>query len=575
MRGGFLTRFCGVETSVIMAELDAPTLIAKCLKQQGIRFIFGIVGIPVTRTACEAQNYGIQFVGMRNEQAASFAAGAIGYLTQYPAVCLTVAGPGMVNAIPGLLNAKANCWPMILLSASSEAEQQGMGAFQESVQLEAARPYTKFCARIEKLLYFPNLLVQAIRHATYGRPGPVYLEVTANVFTETVSEKQITFPVCCPPPPQAAAPAQAIRDAIALLKNATRPLVIIGKGAAYACAEIELRRFIETTRFPFLPSPMGKGVIPDDHTFCVSAARSSALKDAETILLVGARLNWMFHFGQPPKFNSNVKIIQIDICPEEFHCNKDISVALCGDIKNVMQQINAEMKTNSIAFSLDSEWWCSLTKVIEKNKQELAKKVAKETIPLNYYYVLKQIQDSLPRDAVIVSEGANTLDIGRMIIQNYQPRSRLDSGTLGTMGVGMAYAIAAALVYPNRKIVAIEGDSAFGFSGMEVEVICRYRLPVTVFILNNNGIYSGIEKIEDTRRIPPTALLPNAHYEKIMEAFGGRGYCVATPDDLRRVLLEWKNTHDSIPTLVNVIIDPHSPTPTNVAQQQAKEHRTN
>jgi 2-hydroxyacyl-CoA lyase 1 len=306
-----------------MAELDAPTLIAKCLKQQGIRFIFGIVGIPVTRTACEAQNYGIQFVGMRNEQAASFAAGAIGYLTQYPAVCLTVAGPGpktrcilinspfhsfiymlfpgMVNAIPGLLNAKANCWPMILLSASSEAEQQGMGAFQESVQLEAARPYTKFCARIEKLLYFPNLLVQAIRHATYGRPGPVYLEVTANVFTETVSEKQITFPVCCPPPPQAAAPAQAIRDAIALLKNATRPLVIIGKGAAYACAEIELRRFIETTRFPFLPSPMGKGVIPDDHTFCVSAARSSALKDAETILLVGARLNWMFHFGQPPK----------------------------------------------------------------------------------------------------------------------------------------------------------------------------------------------------------------------------------------------------------------------------------
>jgi 2-hydroxyacyl-CoA lyase 1 len=176
------------------------------------------------------------------------------------------------------------------------------------------------------------------------------------VFTETVSEKQITFPVCCPPPPQAAAPAQAIRDAIALLKNATRPLVIIGKGAAYACAEIELRRFIETTRFPFLPSPMGKGVIPDDHTFCVSAARSSALKDAETILLVGARLNWMFHFGQPPKFNSNVKIIQIDICPEEFHCNKDISVALCGDIKNVMQQINAEMKTNSIAFSLDSEW---------------------------------------------------------------------------------------------------------------------------------------------------------------------------------------------------------------------------
>jgi 2-hydroxyacyl-CoA lyase 1 len=562
--------------NIAYIRMDGPTFIAKCFKNFGIEVIFGIVGIPITNTVAAAQKEKIKFIGMRNEQAAGYAAGAYGYMTQKPGICMTVAGPGMLNVISGMFNAQSNCWPLIVISAGSEGSEgtvrgseemgEGVGTFQQAPQMPVAAPVTKWSAKIPSLSELPRALSLAFRHATYGRPGPVYIEIPSHLFGEKVPEN-IHIPQGVPKPPLTEAYSEDLNQAIKLLSEAHKPLVVFGKGAAYSQAEIEANELIELTHFPVLTSPMGKGVISDDHKNAVNAARSLALKSADVILLVGARLNWMFHFGQGPRINPNAKIIQVEILPEQCHVNRNADVTLVGDCKIILRQLISSWKPSS--FTNDSEWWKSLRQNVETNQANLEKKCKEETVPLGYHFTLKQIADGIPDNAILVSEGANTLDIGRVIIKSTKPRSRLDSSTTAAMGMALGFTIAASTVAPDRKIVAVVGDSAFGFSGMEVEVLCRYNLPVTIFLLNNNGIYSGIEEIEDVNNIPATGFVPKAHYEKVIEAFGGKGYCVETPDELRKVIPEAINS--KVPTLVNIFINPRGPIPQNVQQNNQNQ----
>eukprot|EP01124_Arcella_intermedia_P036754 TRINITY_DN9697_c0_g1_i2.p1 TRINITY_DN9697_c0_g1~~TRINITY_DN9697_c0_g1_i2.p1 ORF type:complete len:556 (+),score=86.70 TRINITY_DN9697_c0_g1_i2:146-1669(+) len=503
---------------------------------------------------------------MRNEQAASYAASVVGYLTQKPAICLTVAGPGLVHALPGLLNATANCWPMILISSGAWTSQVHMGSFQEAPQIESARQYAKYCVRVESLHKFAYYFEQAVRNATYGRPGGVYIELAREVLTCTIDHCE-PLPLL-PLPPITLADPEQIQKALQLLQSSKSPLVIIGRGAAYSRAEEELKALVESFGIPFLSSPMGKGVVSDKHPLCVSAARSLALSDADVIIIVGARLNWMFNFGQEPGFSKSAKIIQIDICPEELHHNRRSDVTLQGDARAIIKQLlGTKIEIDTLNFE---PWKKNLQNKCEQNAKLMEKKIADKSNPMKYHYVLNTIDRLIPQDAIIVNEGANTMDIGRVTLTNRYPRCRLDAGTLGTMGVGVGYAIAGALCFPDRKIVAIQGDSAFGFSGMEIEVAVRYSLNITFIVLNNNGIYCGQTHLDSRspKQVPPTSLSPNIQYQTIMQACGGQAFYVEEPSLLEETVQKAISTQG--PSLLHIKIDPQGPIPTVVANSKIK-----
>uniref|UniRef100_A0A4W3KHK8 2-hydroxyacyl-CoA lyase 1 n=1 Tax=Callorhinchus milii TaxID=7868 RepID=A0A4W3KHK8_CALMI len=537
---------------------------------QNVQYMFGVVGIPVIEIAMAAQAVGIKYIGMRNEQAACYAASAVGYLTGRPGVCLAVSGPGLIHALGGMANANTNCWPVLVLAGSSDRNQEAMGAFQEFPQIEACRLYSKFSARPNSLEAIPAIIEKAVRTSIYGRPGACYVDIPGDMVTSKVQESLLRTVPCCLPPPVAMADPQVVSQAALIIKNARRPLVLIGKGAAYSHAEYSIGKLVNLYGLPFLPTPMGKGVVPDNHPNCVSAARSRALLYADVILLLGARLNWMLHFGMTPRFHPDVQIIQVDLCAEELGNNVKPAAALLGDVNAVVEQLLDCLRANPWSYPSSSEWWVYLREKIKSNQEVSKALAAQKTLPMNYYTVFHNIQALLPEDCIIVSEGANTMDIGRTMLQNYLPRHRLDAGTFGTMGVGLGFAIAAAMIakdhLPQQRVICVEGDSAFGFSGMEVETICRYNLTIIVIVVNNNGIYSGLDedtwkeisKLGETSIVaPPISLLPNAHYEQVMGAFGGKGYFVQTPEELQKALSTCLADQE-VPSLINVMIDPSS-----------------
>jgi len=552
-----------------MAEISGADLIAQSLKLQGIEYVFGVVGFPVIELGYAIQQAGVNYIGMRNEQAAAYAASAHGYLTGKPAVCLTVCGPGVLHALAGMANAQVNAWPLIVLGGSAFASHEGMGGFQEWPQVDSARLYSKYAARPDHISRIPYHIEKAVRYSIYGRPGACYIDIPAEMIQfQSIQSDKVIQPARCPDPPLMLADPHEVVKSLQHLANAERPLVIIGKGAAYAHAEHEICEFVERHNLPFLPTPMAKGVLPDTHKQCIAAARSRALQEADVVLLLGARLNWILHFGLPPRFNKDVKIIQADIHVEEMGTNVPAAARLCGHLKATVQQLNQESENcqKSLGISRSSDWWRKLDQKIAENTAVTASQVADTSVPMNYYCALDAINKAIPADALIINEGSNTMDIGRIMLPNILPRHRLDAGTFGTMGVGLGFAVAAGLWCqdhaPHKWVVCVQGDSAFGFSGMEMETIARYNLPVVCIILNNNGIGMGVEEdtyknIENSRtELQPTALLPSSRYEKIMEAFGGSGYSVSTHSDLTSTLKKCLQLRK--PSIVNVEIDPYA-----------------
>ncbi|MHB8577867.1 MAG: thiamine pyrophosphate-binding protein [Dehalococcoidia bacterium] len=540
-----------------MAEIDGATLIARSLKEQGVEHMFGIVGFPVQPIASAAQRVGIKFYGFRNEQSASYACQAAGYLTGRPQACLVVSGPGVVHAIAGLSNAWSNGWPMILLGGASDTFQDGMGAFQEAPTVDACRIWCKYSMRVDSVARIPFHIETAVRRSIYGRPGPVFLDLPDDIITGKVEEDQVAPVRRVSDPPRLQATDESIGSALDLLKTAERPLVVIGKGMAYSRAEKEVTEFIEKTQLPFLASPMGKGVVSDDHPLSVAPGRTHALQNTDVVFLMGARLNWIMHFGLPPRWSPDVKVIQLDIESEEIGTNVPAAVGLVGDGKAITSQLNKALDENPWQFPAENLWRSGLKNAIEKNLASTEPMLHSDDVPMGYYRVLREIRDALPRDAMLVAEGASTMDISRQVIPNFVPRTRLDAGSFGTMGIGAGYAIAAAVCHPERRIVDLEGDSAFGFSGMEVETACRYNLPITWIIINNNGVGGGPTTLDSnplTAR--PGAYTPSARYEKLAEAFGGLGIFVERPEEIRPAID--KAFASGKTAIINIIIDPRA-----------------
>src|SRR5579864_1926768 len=323
-----------------MAEIKGADLLAKSLKEQGVQFMFGVVGFPVGPLAEAAQKVGLPYIGMRNEQTASYAAGAVGYLTGRPGSCIVVTGPGVIHGLAGLANAQQNCWPMLLIGGASETYRNGMGSFQEERQVLAATPVSKWAHAIEHVNRIPFYVEMAVRQSIYGRPGSTYLDIADDLITGSCDESTVVEAAKCPDPPRTMAMPEDVERALAVLQTAQRPLALIGQGMAYSGATEEVRKFIERTQIPFVRTPKGKGVMPDDHPLSAGAARTLALQQADVVFLMGARFNWILHFGLPPRYNKDVRVVQLDIEPESMHQNKPAEVALVGDGKAIVGQLN-------------------------------------------------------------------------------------------------------------------------------------------------------------------------------------------------------------------------------------------
>jgi oxalyl-CoA decarboxylase len=538
---------------------DGFHLVIEALKLNGLTTIYGVPGIPITDFGRMAQAEGIRVLSFRHEQNAGYAAAIAGFLTKKPGVCLTVSAPGFLNGLTALAHATTNCFPMILISGSSEREIVDLqqGDYEEMDQLAIAKPLCKAAFRVLHAADIGIGVARAIRAAVSGRPGGVYLDLPAKLFGQVMDAaagQKSLVKVIDPAPAQIPAP-NAVRRALDVLKGAKRPLIILGKGAAYAQADDAIRALVEKSGVPFLPMSMAKGLLPDLHPQCAGAARSTVLKDSDVVMLIGARLNWLLSHGKGKAWGEphSKKFIQIDIEPKEMDSNIEIAAPLVGDIGSCVGALLEAMGGNWPAPPAD--WTNAVKSKREENITKMAPRLMNNNSPMDYHGALGVLRTVIKErpDAILVNEGANTLDLARGIIDMYQPRKRLDVGTWGIMGIGMGQAIAAA-VETGKPVLAVEGDSAFGFSGMEVETICRYKLPVCIVIFNNDGIYRGTDVNAVSSDPAPTVFVKGARYDKMMEAFGGVGVNATSPDELKRAVNEAMDSGK--PTLINAVIDP-------------------
>lgn len=536
---------------------DGMHILVDALKKNDIKEIYGIVGIPITDFAREAQKQGIRYIGFRHEQSAGNAAAISGFINKKPGICLTVSAPGYLNGLTALANATVNGFPMIQISGSSDRATIDLqqGDYEELDQMSIAKPLVKASYRINKPEDIGIGLARAIHAATSGRPGGVYLDVTTallgSVMDKDEAEKTL-FKV------EDIAPASipstdSVDKALKLLANAKKPLIILGKGAAYAQADKDIKDFVEKTGIPYLPMSMAKGLIPDNHPQCTAAARSFVLENADVVVLLGARLNWLLQHGKGKHWNPDVRFIQFEIDPKEIDSNRPIEAPVVGDIASSMNLVMQRLSQFNV--KADKAWIDAVQAAKQKNVEKMAVKLNTPTQPMNFFTALKAIKEVTDeyKDIYLANDGANTLDDTRNVIDMYYPRRRLDCGTWGVMGIALGYSIGAA-ISTGKPVLAIEGDSAFSFNGMEVSTICEYNLPVTVVVFNNGGIYRGDHVNLGGGKDPsPTTLIASARFDKLGEAFGANAYNVKTPEELKEAVA---NGIKSLkPTVINCVID--------------------
>lgn len=518
-------------------------ILAKALKNVGIENVYGLVGIPITEAAYLVQGQGIKFVGFRHEQQAGMAAATEGFLTGKPGVLMTVSSLGFLNGLTATTNATVNCYPMIQISGASDPTMvdMNMGTYEQLDQFNTAKPLVKAVFRCSHAKDIPSAVNRAYRAAVSGRPGGVYIDMTTPALGEIMdaseADKLFYTPVDLYSP--VAPNAESVARAAELLAQAKKPAILLGKGAAYAKVEDKIKTLVEKYNIPYLPMSMAKGVMPDAGPLSALSCRSTIMKEADVVMVVGARLNWMLSFGKG-KWSPDTKFIQLDVEPQEIDVNRPIAAPVVGDMSLSLDALLAAMDGKKM--SADPQWVPSLQAETKAKDAKFAARLdeAKSLMPMHHWTalgVIKPILEANP-DVILVNEGANTLDDTRDAINMSLPRHRVDCATWAIMGMGMGSMVGAA-VATGKSVVAIEGDSAFGFSGMDFSTACRFNLPVTVVIFNNGGIYNGIgQPLDKTTDPAPTTLDIRARYDKLGEAFGAQTYYVQTPEELQKALTE-------------------------------------
>ncbi len=542
-----------------MSKIAGSRLVAKALKDQGADAVFTIVAGPVVNVIGACGDIGVRPIGVHHEQAAAMMAIAHGYVSGKVGVTMTGSGPGVTNTLTGVHVAWDSGFPLLVLGGSAALHQRGRMTFQEADSVAMMQPITKWAIQADSAERIPELIAMGFHKALSGRPGPVYIDLPLDVLREEVEEIEVRPAIRNHAPARPQGDPALVEQAAELLLNAERPLLIVGKGVRWSGDEAfaDLRQLVEDLGVPFLSSPMGRGFIPDDHPLNVAAARSQAIRGADVVLVLAARLNWMF---PATAFAPDAKLVQVDIHAEEIGLQRDIDVGIPGDAGQVLAQLNSALagRTEGLAEQrAESPWRHELRETLAKNEQRLAPLLASDQVPISHYRLMGEIRDAAPRDAIITVDGEITMATARQVLQSYGPATRLNSGTNACIGTGVPFAIGAKLARPDVPVISVNGDSAFGFNGMEMETALRHNLPVVFVVDNNQGILgSTIEGTLFEGDYPERVgmYVPDARYDKIIEAFGGHAEHVERPEEigpaLQRALAAGRAA------CINVAIDP-------------------
>jgi thiamine pyrophosphate-dependent acetolactate synthase large subunit-like protein len=536
-----------------MAEIDGGRIAAQQLRTAGIDTVFGVVAGPMIEVFAGAQAEGLRVVGCRHEENAAFMASAWGYLKRKPGVVVAGSGPGMTNTVTPMHVATASAMPLVVLGGSAFGPTRGVGGFQEADQLAFAAPACKWTARVEHTRRIPEYLHLALGRAVSGRPGAVYLDFPGEVVARRLPEGEVALRRRSPEIARPHPDPDAIDRVADLMARAERPLVVIGKGAAWADAGDALQRLVGRG-IPYVTSPMGRGVVPDDDPHFMNGARSAALAGADAILMVGARFNWIFGFGRPPRYREDVRIAQIDIEPEEMVSAADVELGIVADAAVAVAQLGQALDGRALA-TTDTTWLADLRARRERSEAELARVSALDSVPINPYRLVREVRETVGRDATISVDGETIMGVCRVLLPSYGARSRLNAGTTGCMGTGLPYAIGAKLARPDRPSVAVLGDYAFGAAAIEVETAARIGANPVFVVANNEGIAGHL--LQDHMLppgSPPIASLLPAEYERMAAMVEGHAERVDRPEAIRPALERALAAHRV--AIVHVRVDP-------------------
>jgi thiamine pyrophosphate-dependent acetolactate synthase large subunit-like protein len=529
-----------------MATITGSEILAKSLIDQGTDTLFFIMGGPMLETESALIKLGVRAVDTHHEQAASYMAHAWGRVKQFPGVCMGASGPGATNLVTGVANAWADAAPLIAIGGSSPKINQRMDAFQEIDQVGVFKSITKWSEKILDARRIPDLVASAFRHAMTGKPGPVYLDLPGDVLGQPVDESKLVYPAKNKPLPRSQGDPGAVKEAIALLARAERPLLIGGSGVWWSDAASAFHRFVDATGIPFFTTPISRGTVPEDHELSFLNARVKAFAEADVLLVIGTRFNYVIQFGGAPRFAANSKVIHVDIDPAELNHNRTADVPIVGDARAVLEQMLAEAK-GKIDPKRYLAWTGHLRVIDAEKRAESDKAMSTEQTPIHPLRLCKEVRDFLKRDAILVVDGQETLNYGRQSIPTFVPGHRLNSGPFGCMGVGLPFGVGAKIANPNTQVVVLHGDGSYGINAMEIDTAVRHNVPVLV-VISNNGGWTG-----DPERNKPGRNLGYLRYDKMAEAFGAHGEFVDKPHEIRPALE--RAAASGKPAVVNVITD--------------------
>lgn len=531
-----------------MAMVNGSQILARSLRRLHVDTFFFIMGGPMMAAETASVEEGLRAIDVRHEQAAAMMAHAYGRVKNTLGVCMAASGPGATNLITGVANAWADCAPLLAIGGSAPLSQRGKGCFQEMDQVAAFKPITKWAEQVTDPRRVPEFVNIAVRHAMSGRPGPVYLDMPGDVLYKQVEEDEVVYPELNPTTnrERPRGDPALVDDALRLLARAERPLVLTGSGILWSAAEAELQKFVELAGVPFYTTPQGRGVVPDDHALSFPTARATAFREADLILVIGTRINYVIGHLAPPRFNAAAKLIQVDIDPTELGHNRPADVGIAGDARAVLQQFldAADGKVDAKRFA---PWRQHLAEVEATKRADAEQAMSTDQQPIHPLRLCKEVRDFLDRDAILVVDGQEILNYGRQSIPTYVPRHRLNSGVFGTMGVGLPFGVGAKVAKPDNQVLVLHGDGSFGLNAMELDTAARFKIPV-VTIVSLNGGWTADPKREKTGRE-----LGYTKFHKMAEALDCHGEYVESPDQIRPAL-ERAFAADS-PALVNVLTD--------------------
>ena len=532
-------------------KISGNALLAEALVWQGTERLFFLMGAPIlaASTACTAA--GIRMIDVRHEQAAAMMTHASARVLARPGVCLAAAGPGIVNLASGLANALIDGAPVVALGGASPIGEWDTGAFQDIDQLAIMRPVTKWAARVHEARRIPEYVHRAFAEALSGKPGPIYLDLPGDVLYETVEDAAVTRP--SRPAVEAvvrpAAPAEAVAGLMELLRRASRPIVLAGSGVLWSRAAPELRRFVATTGVPCYTTPQARGVVPEDGPAMFPGARSFAFHEADLVLVVGTRLNYVVGFGRPPRFAAAATFIRIDIDPQEVACDGRATLGIVGDAKAVLDQL-LEATPRQINPDRYAAWRDRLAAVEAEHREAQAAWLGSDQVPIHPLRLCREIGAFMRRDAILIADGQEILHYARQSLPSFVTGHRLNSGPFGTMGVGLPFAIGAKAAKPDMEVIVLHGDGSFGLNAMELDTSIRHRLPVLVVISLNGGWTAEGDAHRAGRDLGQT------RYDRLAEALGCYGELVERPEDIRPALERARHAIDEGRTAVlNVVTD--------------------